>query len=753
MLALEGKQLGNYEVVRRIRVGGMGAVYEGKQRTAFDRRVAIKVILGSYATDRDMRRRFVREARTIARLHHPHILPLIEYGDEQGILYLVMPFIEGGTLTSYLRRSLPDLSEVSTIYQQLLDAVEYAHDEGLIHRDIKSSNVLLEHRRSGAPYAYLADFGLVRTSRQAELEQAGKPIPLEQVPGTPHYMAPEQTYGIVTIASDIYALGVLLYQMLTGELPYDDPDEVRVIQMHLSSPIPSPCDHDASIPLDLAAVVQKAMAKRVEDRFRSVAELRQAFLAAMQGSPTSLDADIQADEIHPFPQRPISTPLLPLDPPSPLPPALEPRRGDPVAHQLPVRNKQRNTNSVRGNLRHTTDPVQRLRKRKTLPLMASIIVPIVLILLLLVPRAMGISLFPVGFPVLGADPTAIVSVMAQSRALHDTYLLTASPSVKAADMSTRVIPDRQLQTTQVESRAIATTGITTVAGVQAGGNLLFENSRSATISVPAGVTFTTASGVQVQTTQAVDVPGRQDGQYGSISASALAVDVGSAGNIPAHAVSTKCCGGLSVSNPAAYSGGVDAHQFHVVAQADVDSVSGSLLAQLQQQAKQQLSRQLHAGEVIAGQPDYTSTVSTDKPVGARADIVTVQVKLAASAAAYNGSDAHRLASQLLEEQAAQVLGNSYQLRGSPTVATPQIVKQERDGTIYLSVPVQEVWAYIFSIQQLSQWKLSIKGASSEAALAFLNEQAGVAAVQIHLPFGTDHLPLSPDQIKIVLTNK
>src|SRR5579884_2135006 len=167
MLSLEGKQLGNYDVIRRIRAGGMGAVYEGRQRTAFGRRVAIKVILGDYAADRDMRRRFAREARTIAKLHHPHILQLIEFGDEQGILYLVMPFIEGGTLTNYLRRTLPELGEVAAIYLQLLDAVEYAHDEGLIHRDIKSSNVLLEPRRSGPPYAYLADFGLVRTSRQA----------------------------------------------------------------------------------------------------------------------------------------------------------------------------------------------------------------------------------------------------------------------------------------------------------------------------------------------------------------------------------------------------------------------------------------------------------------------------------------------------------------------------------------------------------------------------------------------------------
>lgn len=283
MLSLEGRQLGNYTVTRRIRSGGMGAVYEGRQRTAFDRRVAIKVILGTYATDPDMRRRFAREAKTVARLHHPHILPLIEFGDEQGVLYLVMPFIEGGTLTGYLRRHLPDVHEVSTIFLQLLDAVEYAHDEGLIHRDIKSSNVLLESRRNGPPYAYLADFGLVRTIQQAELESsyAGTPIPLDQVPGTPQYMAPEQTLGIVTPSTDIYALGVLLYQMLTGELPYNDPDDVEVIKMQLYAPVPNPCENDASIPAELGTLVTRAMAKHQEQRFANVSEFREAFLAAL----------------------------------------------------------------------------------------------------------------------------------------------------------------------------------------------------------------------------------------------------------------------------------------------------------------------------------------------------------------------------------------------------------------------------------------------------------------------------------------
>src|SRR5260370_22328198 len=111
--------------------------------------------------------------------------------------------IEVGTLTGYMRRALTDLDEVNAIFLRLLDAVEYAHEEGLIHRDIKSSNVLLEARRGGSPYVYLADFGLVRYSEQADTEQVGKPIPLDQIPGTPHYMAPEQARGIVTTATDI----------------------------------------------------------------------------------------------------------------------------------------------------------------------------------------------------------------------------------------------------------------------------------------------------------------------------------------------------------------------------------------------------------------------------------------------------------------------------------------------------------------------------------------------------------------------
>lgn len=750
MLALEGRQLGNYDVIKRIRVGGMGAVYEGRQRTAFDRRVAIKVILGNYAADRDMRRRFAREARTIARLHHPHILPLIEFGDEQGMLYLVMPFIDGGTLTSYLRRGRPDLNEVTAIYQQLLDAVEYAHDEGLIHRDIKSSNVLLEMRRSGHPYAYLADFGLVRTSRQAEIEQAGKPIPLDQVPGTPHYMAPEQTQGIVTTSSDIYALGVLLYQMLAGELPYDDPDEVEVIQMHLHAPIPSLCELNGSLPAGLDEVIRTAMAKRAEDRFRNIAELRAAFLAAISGAVAPVDEDeLLVDDVLTPPGR--SIPLIPQEPLEPMPIPLQ-ARYQRVATEVALQNKQRTTDSVKDRQR-ITGPVITRHRRFTWSIVVATLVPIILLILLIMPRLLGISLFPVGFPVFGTNPVTTVSVTPQSKMLQDTYLLAASPQTQSPNLTTHIIPDRIVSATSTDSRSTQTTGTSAISAVQATGTVFFANSSPFPISVPAEITFTTTSGIQVTITSSVNVPRQQDRQSGSASAPAMAVNAGASGNIAANTLATNCCNGLFVSNPNPFGGGSDARVVHMVAQVDLDRVSSILRSGLQQHVLQDLQKQLRPNEVMAGQPMYSMLLTPDSPIGTLVDQVQVRVSMSATVSVYNSETLHHVAAQLLSTQALQTLGSNYQLQGTPSIETPRLVQTGKNGSVYLSVVVHGLWVYYFSPQQLNMWKQFIKGAPSVVALAYLNSRMGVAAVQIHLPFGTDQLPTSPDQIHIVFVNK
>src|SRR5437660_3745774 len=652
MLTLEGMQLGNYDVVRRIRVGGMGAVYEGRQRSAFGRRVAIKVILGSYATDREMRRRFAREARTIAELHHPHILPLIEFGDEQGILYLVMPFIEGGTLTGYLRHSLPDFNDVATIFLQLLDAVEYAHDEGLIHRDIKSSNVLLEARRDGPLYVYLADFGLVRYSEQIDKEQIGKPIPLDQIPGTPHYMAPEQTRGIVTTATDIYALGVLLYQMLVGELPYDDPDDVKVVKMHLHAPIPSPCDRDVSIPTDLGEVVRKAMAKRVEVRFGNVAEMRQAFLAAIERPGLVVEDDRELSELDEIkaaipPRRPNSAPLS-----SP-----EIRVSAPEGGLIQHRVNQ----STSGNVNHS-------RKYFTLSLVATTLVSVILLVLLLVPRIFNFSIFPIGFPLFGTAPYATISVLVQSKTVQDTYILTASPQISKPNLTTRIIPDRSVIGIAIASRIVASSGIKPIPGAQASGSVLFDNSSQSAHSVPAGVVLTTGARVEVKLTKSIVVPPRNKGQDGTISSAAVAVYPGVTGNIAANALNTMCCNNqLTVSNPQPFSGGVDPHVVHIVTQADIDSVRNALLAQLQRQALLQLQKQFAANEVEAGQPMYITRVVSDSAPGIQVDGVRVQVSVSATAIVYNQTTARLVAAQLLNKQATLQLDSDYHLKDVLTI--------------------------------------------------------------------------------------
>jgi serine/threonine protein kinase len=730
-------QLGNYDVVKRIRVGGMGAVYEGRQRSAFGRRVAIKVILGNYAADREMRRRFAIEARTIAELHHPHVLPLIEFGDEQGILYLVMPFIEGGTLTGYLRRSLPDFQDVATIFLQLLDAVEYAHEQGLIHRDIKSSNVLLEVRRDGPPYVYLADFGLVRYSEHPDREVTGKPLPLDQIPGTPHYMAPEQTRGIITKASDIYALGVLLYQMLIGELPYDDPDDVKIVRMHLYAPVPSPCDHDASIPVDLGEIVQKAMAKRVDGRFGSVAEMREAFIAAIEKPLPTVEFDEDQWDDNEYMQVDLSRrrASIPLS-------SMELKEAEPKSGYLPPQVKK--TYRRNNNRNH---------KHLTLSLVATTLVSLILLVLLLMPRVFNVSLFPIGFPVFGNSPYATVSVFAQSKMVQDTYLLTASPQVLKPDLIKRVIPDREVSSTATASNTVASTGIKMIPGAQANGLVEFDNSGRREFSIPNGYVLTTNSGIAIKLMQSVLVPASSDGQSGTTSAPAMAVLQGVTGNIAANALDTQCCNNhVLVRNPQPFSGGVDPHFVHIVSQSDIDGVKNALSAQLQEQAKAQIQKQIAHNEEEAGPFTYTEKVVADSNPGTQANEVNVRVSVSANIFVYNQTTARLVVIQLLNKEAQTQLGIHYSLKDVPTIGNPVVVQQGQTGIVYLSVAASGMWIYTFSSQQISQWQQSIKSASPMLAATFLEAQHGVKNAQIRLPFGADHLPTAVDQIKIVVVN-
>lgn len=269
MKGLEGSKLGRYELRFRVAQGGMSEVYLGYDRRV-KRYVAVKVLYGS---DEPFVRRFEREARAVGTLSHDHILPLYDFGEQRPWYYLVMPFVEGGTLRDYLhkRERLP-LEEAGSFLEQIASALQHAHDHGVVHRDVKPSNILL--RLDG--HAYLVDFGLAKAKIEAEFQtHSGAMV------GTPEYMAPEQSDGRNDFRSDIYSLGIILYQMLTGRVPFTADSPVGVTLKHIqTSPIP-PSQLNSEIPPAIEEVILKALAKAPEDRFQEAQTFALAYKMAL----------------------------------------------------------------------------------------------------------------------------------------------------------------------------------------------------------------------------------------------------------------------------------------------------------------------------------------------------------------------------------------------------------------------------------------------------------------------------------------
>jgi serine/threonine protein kinase len=309
MKGIEGFTLGRYELRRRIAQGGMSEVY-----LAYDRRVrrqvAIKVL---YGRDVSFVRRFEREALAVGALSHNHILPLYDFGEQSPWYYLVMPYVEGGTLRDYLlKRKQLTLEEAASFVDQIASALQYAHDSKVVHRDVKPSNILL--RLDG--YAYLVDFGLAKALMGAEsLTSDGAMV------GTPEYMAPEQSNGHSDYRSDIYSLGVILYQMLTGRVPFMAESPVAISLKHIqTTPIP-PGKLNSEIPSSIEQVILKALEKDPHQRYQQAQELAAAYWKALQQERSRAQSNpvtLAIDEIATGEQPGVSPaePAAQLNPPA-----------------------------------------------------------------------------------------------------------------------------------------------------------------------------------------------------------------------------------------------------------------------------------------------------------------------------------------------------------------------------------------------------------------------------------------------------
>jgi serine/threonine protein kinase len=272
-----GRVLGSYRIVEQIGMGGMATVFKAYDANT-DRYVALKLLPERLSANPDFRTRFHREAKAIARLEHIHILPVFAYGEEGQNAFLVMRFIQAGTLSERIAKGPLTLNEIDSLLKQIAGALDYAHQQGILHRDVKPKNILLDEYGN----TYLTDFGI------AKIVETTTDLTGDSILGTPKYMSPEQCRGgqKLTAATDIYSLGIVLFEMLTGRPPFDAETPIAVIHMQLNEPLPLPRSLVPDLPEAVERVVLKALAKAPEDRYQSAEAMARDFHLAVATAET-----------------------------------------------------------------------------------------------------------------------------------------------------------------------------------------------------------------------------------------------------------------------------------------------------------------------------------------------------------------------------------------------------------------------------------------------------------------------------------
>lgn len=287
-----GENIGPYRIIEQFGQGGMATVFKA-YHASLDRYVALKALHPAFNQDPNFEARFQREARVVAKLEHPNIVPIYDYAEHEKRPYLVMKFIEGITLKARMDQEALSSDEITKIVDAVGSALAYAHKQGVLHRDIKPSNVLMANDGQ----VYLADFGLARMAQSGE-----STLSSDMIMGTPQYISPEQAMGKPDLdqRTDLYSFGVMLYEMVVGKVPFNADTPFSIIHDHIYKPLPLPRAVNPDVPEAVERVLLKALAKEREDRFEDAAGLVSAFKAGWNAAGVPIQgSDVRVSQVLP----------------------------------------------------------------------------------------------------------------------------------------------------------------------------------------------------------------------------------------------------------------------------------------------------------------------------------------------------------------------------------------------------------------------------------------------------------------------
>lgn len=413
---LIGKQIDEYKLEALLGEGGMASVYRALD-TRLNRYVAVKVILSSFQSDSEYVKRFEREAQAIAQLEHPGIITIYRFGEASGMLYMAMQYVDGADLAAVIESfhrdgSFIEFEEITRLAHEIGTALDYAHSKGVIHRDIKPHNILIT--QDGR--AIVSDFGLALLT---ELGTRG------EVFGSPHYIAPEQAISSAGAVpqSDLYALGIILYEMLTGHVPFDADEPLEVAMLHMSEAPPAPRSLRPELNPQVEAVLLKALAKQPEDRYPTGKALAVALEDALRSKPVQ-----QAPSRHTIPQRVALE--LEANPLPPLPASITQQAHIPAAAATQLAPPQRPVPSAPLSEPTAVSPQSVQETFRTIPLT---MIAVVAVMILAVIGLLIVSSLQSGNPAPSATPEQVAQVAASATeplptSTHtDTPIATATP--------------------------------------------------------------------------------------------------------------------------------------------------------------------------------------------------------------------------------------------------------------------------------------------------------------------------------------